>query len=247
MPPVIPFTNIRVVLCHTSHPGNIGAAARAMKTMGLEHLVLVAPRQFPSDAATAMASGATDVLATAKVATGLAEAIADCHWVVGASARPRHLSWPQQTPREMAQQVLALPDESLVALLFGSERNGLTNDELSRCDCHVTIPTNPEYGSLNLAAAVQVLCYELRATRVAEAADKLPKPANQSLATAGQLADLFQHWQQVLVDLDFLDPDNPRELMSKLRRLMARAEPDEREVNILRGMLSHTEKKLRKF
>ena len=241
--------HVRVVMVHTSHPGNIGAAARAMKTMGFRHLVLVQPRDFPSDTATAMASGATDLLDSARVVDSLEDAIADCALVVGASARSRTLPWPLVNPREMAQQVLSMPSGSQIALVLGRERSGLTNDELARCHCHVNIPANPDYSSLNVASAVQVLAYELRMS--AQASDAKPKPHwgvpwDQPPATAGQLESLFQHWQQVLVDIDFLNPHNPRTLMSKVRRLILRAQPDEVEANILRGMLSQIDKHLRK-
>ncbi|WP_320825862.1 RNA methyltransferase [Reinekea sp.] len=240
---------VRVVMVHTSHPGNIGAAARAMKTMGFRHLVLVQPRDFPSATATAMASGATDLLDGAVVVETLQEAIADCGLVVGASARSRTLPWPLVNPREMAQQVLSMPDNSQVALVLGRERSGLTNDELACCHCHVNIPANPDYSSLNVASAVQVLTYELRMS--CQAGQEKPKPHwgvpwDQPPANAGQLESLFQHWERVLVDIDFLNPNNPRTLMSKVRRLILRAHPDEVEANILRGMLSHVDKHLRK-
>ena len=239
---------IKVVLVETSHAGNIGSAARAMKTMGISQLVLVQPKQFPSAEADAMASGATDVLQAAEVVDSLAAAVADCHWVVGASARSRTLPWPLIQPRQMAQQVLALPSTSQVALVLGRERSGLTNEELARCHCHVNIPANPDYSSLNLAAAVQVLCYELRMSAQLSVSDEQPLWGvewDQPPATSQQLEGLFHHWQNLLVDIEFLDPSNPRMLMSKIRRLLLRAHPDEVEVNILRGMLSHIDKRLR--
>lgn len=239
---------IRVVMVHTSHSGNIGSAARAMKTMGLTNLVLVSPKDFPSGEAFAMSSGAADVLDKAKVVETLEEAIADCGFVVGASARSRNLPWPLVNPREMAQQALALPAQTNIALVFGRERSGLTNDELARCTCHVNIPANPDYSSLNVASAVQVLCYEIRMSAVLSQGDEQPMWGvewDQPLATSGQLEGLFEHWQRLLVDIDFLDPTNPRTLMSKIRRLVLRAQPDEVEANILRGMLSHIDKNLR--
>ncbi|EAR08516.1 RNA methyltransferase [Reinekea blandensis] len=239
----------KVVLVHTSHSGNIGSAARAMKTMGFHNLVLVAPKTFPSDDAIAMASGATDILEQAVVVETLEEAVADCGFVVGASARSRNLPWPLVHPRQMAEQALALPDNTRVALVLGRERSGLTNDELARCHCHVNIPANPDYSSLNVAAAVQVLCYELRMSAVLSTGEETPLWGvewDQPPATAGAMESLFAHWERVLVDIDFLDPTNPRTLMSKIRRLMAKAQPDEVEANILRGMLSHVQKHLRK-
>jgi len=243
------LANIRIVMVDTSHSGNIGAAARAMKTMGMSRLVLVTPKQFPSDEAIAMSSGATDVLEHAQVVDSLEQAVSDCGFVVGASARSRNLPWPLVNPREMAQQILALPANTNVAVVLGRERSGLTNEELARCHCHVNIPANPDYSSLNVAAAVQVLCYELRMS--AQLATGEEKPLwgvewDQPLASSAQLEGLFEHWQKLLVDIDFLDPTNPRTLMSKVRRLFLRAQPDEVEANILRGMLSHIDKQLRK-
>jgi len=240
--------HIKVIMVHTSHSGNIGAAARAMKTMGLSNLVLVQPKTFPSNEAIAMASGATDILESATVVPTLEEAIADCGFVVGASARSRNLTWPLVNPREMAHQVLALPENTQVAVVLGRERSGLTNDELARCHCHVNIPANPEYSSLNVASAVQVLAYELRMSSVAGTEQSKPHWGvewDQPPASAGQLDGLFNHWEQLLVDIDFLDPSNPRTLISKLRRLILRSQPDEVEANILRGMLSHVDKKIR--
>ncbi|TXR54924.1 RNA methyltransferase [Reinekea thalattae] len=234
-------------MVHTSHAGNIGSAARAMKTMGLSDLVLVQPKEFPSEQATTLSSGATDILEQATVVETLEQAIADCDFVVGASARSRNLPWPLVNPREMASKALALPENAKIAMVVGRERSGLTNEELARCHMHVNIPANPDYSSLNVASAVQVLCYELRMSAVASANE--PKPTwgvewDQPLAKASQLEGLFEHWQQVLTHIEFLDPNNPRHLMTKLRRLILRAQPDEVEANILRGMLSHVDKKL---
>lgn len=243
---VVELSHIKVVLVHTSHPGNIGAAARAMKTMGLSQLVLVSPKSFPSDEAEAMASGATDILDAAIVVDTLEDAIAEVGFVVGASARSRHLPWPLVNPREMAAQVLSLPEQTSAALVLGRERSGLTNEELALCHCHVNIPANPDYSSLNVAAAVQVLCYELRMSQVAGFEHNKPNWGvqwDQPLATGEQLDSLFTHWEKVLIDIDFLDPTNPRTLMSKLRRLIMRAQPDTVEANVMRGMLSHIQKR----
>ncbi|WP_132700807.1 tRNA (cytosine(32)/uridine(32)-2'-O)-methyltransferase TrmJ [Reinekea marinisedimentorum] len=239
----------RIVMVHTSHSGNIGSAARAMKTMGLHHLVLVEPKQFPSEEATALSSGATDILERAVVTDTLEEAVADCDFVIGASARSRNLPWPLVNPREMATKVLALPEDAKVALVVGRERSGLTNEELARCHVHVNIPANPDYSSLNVASAVQVLCYELRMSAIASQEQEKPEWGvewDQPLAKGKQLEGLFDHWEKVLVDIEFLDPNNPRHLMTKLRRFVLRALPDEVEANILRGMLSHIDKKLRR-
>lgn len=236
-------------MVHTSHSGNIGSAARAMKTMGFHQLVLVKPKQFPSEEATAMSSGATDILESLQVVDTLEEAIAECDYVVGASARSRNLPWPLVNPREMASQVLKLPEDANIALVVGRERSGLTNEELAKCHVHVNIPANPDYSSLNVASAVQVLCYELRMSALACTETEKPDWGvewDQPIAKGRQLESLFEHWEKVLVDIEFLDPNNPRHLMSKLRRFVLRAIPDEVEANILRGMLSHVDKKLRK-
>jgi tRNA (cytidine32/uridine32-2'-O)-methyltransferase len=239
----------RVVMVHTSHSGNIGSAARAMKTMGLTNLVLVSPKSFPSEEAVAMSSSATDILDSAVVVDTLEEAIEGCGLVIGASARSRNLPWPLVSPREMAQQVLAAPNNTEVAIVVGRERSGLTNDELARCHCHVNIPANEEYSSLNVASAVQVLCYELRMSAIDSMGDEKPLWGvewDQPPATSGQLEGLFEHWERLLVDIDFLDPTNPRTLMSKIRRIVYKAQVDEVEANIMRGMLSHIDKNLRK-
>ncbi|MHA7879971.1 MAG: tRNA (cytosine(32)/uridine(32)-2'-O)-methyltransferase TrmJ [Saccharospirillum sp.] len=247
--PGFTLKDVRIVMVDTSHSGNIGAAARAMKTMGLADLCLVSPRDFPSEEATARSSGAQDVLENARVVGELDEAIADCSLVVGASARSRTLPWPMLNPRELADRVADHPAGAKVAILFGRESSGLTNDELARCHYHVHIPSNPDYASLNVASAVQVIAYELRMREV------LAQPQtertwgvewDQPPANSRQLEGLFGHWQQTLVEIDFLDPTNPRTLMSKLRRLILRAQPDETEANILRGMLTQIDKSIRK-
>ena len=227
---------IRIVLVGTTHPGNIGSSARAMKVMGLEQLWLVAPEHFPHAEATALASGADDLLARARVVDTLEEAVADCRLVVGTSARLRSLPWPLQTPREVAEQVVANPTEGAVALVFGREASGLSNQEMHLCQAMVHVPTAEEYGSLNLAMAVQILCYELRmavlgGTGVLQLPDSPP-------ARAEDLERLFVHMQEVLEKSGFLNPKSPRHLMARLRRLYLRAGLDEKEVNILRGILS---------
>ena len=230
------FNNIRIVLMETTHPGNIGASARAMKNMGLKHLVLVNPHRFPSAEATARASGADDILVQAVVVSDLDSALRGCTLVMGTSARRRNLAWPELDPRECALKAVAANTTTQVALLFGQERSGLTNEALDRCHYLVHIPTNPDYSSLNLAAAVQVLCYEMR---MALQANRPPPVANEEpLAPAEDMARFYDHLQQVLIEIGFLDPDNPRHLMRRLRRLFNRARPDRIEVNILRGILS---------
>ena len=238
--------NVNVVLVCTSHPGNIGAVARAMKTMGLSRLTLVSPSDYPSDVAETRASGATDVLAAAKVVDTLAEALADCAVVIGASARSRHIPWPLMNPRQAGDKVQeAIAAGNQVALVFGRERTGLTNEELAQCHVHVNIPANPEYASLNLAAAVQVIAYEVRMSNLA-ASDKLQQAGDgqwgvswdHPLATQQELNGFFQHLEETLVEIDFLDPNNPKQLIPRLRRLFQRAAPDKIEVNILRGILT---------
>jgi TrmH family RNA methyltransferase len=226
---------VRVVLVNTSHPGNIGAAARAMKNMGLKELCLVDPLDFPSAEATARASGADDVLARATRVATLDEALGGCGLVIGASARQRTLPVPMLNPRECAQLVLEQPQDTLAAVLFGRERTGLTNDELDRCHYLVRIPANPEYASLNLAAAVQVISYELR---MAAALPAPPAGKQLRYATDAEMELFYVHLEETLVAIGFLDAGNPRQLMRRLRRLFARARPNQNELNILRGILT---------
>ncbi len=226
--------DIRIVLVEPTHPGNIGASARAMKNMGLAHLHLVRPRHFPHAEATARASGADDLLARVRVHERLEDAVADCALVIGASARRRTIEWPTLTPREAAPKILATATEAPVALLFGREHAGLTNAELDRCHALLHIPVNPEYPSLNLGAAVQVVAYELF---LARRGTQVPK-AEHVPAPAAAMEAFYRHLEETLVDIGFLDPDNPKQAMRRLRRLFNRAAPDEREVNLLRGILS---------
>lgn len=233
--------SIRIVLVETSHPGNIGAVARAMKTMSLERLYLVCPRFFPHDDARARAAGADDILRNAVICETLAEAVNDTHLVVGASARLRSLNWPQLDPRECAELVREEAGTGEVALVFGRERSGLSNEELDLCQYLAHIPSNPDYGSLNLAAAVQVMCYELNMARITrlQPADEEAEPA----ADSAEVERFFAHLEQALVELEFLDPDNPRHLMRRLRRLFHRTRLSEKEVNILRGVLTAAQKR----
>lgn len=228
--------NLRLVLVGTTHPGNIGASARAMKTMGLSRLVLVRPQRYPCAEATAMASGADDLLHRAPVMDDLDRALADCVLVVGASARPRGLVCPELDPRAAARLLVETAAQAPVALIFGRESSGLSNDELDRCQYMVRIPANPDYSSLNLAAAVQVLAYELRLAMLEHA----PEPPVEAPVPAPyeELEHFYAHLQQVLLATGFLDPVNPRHLMRRLRRLFNRARPDRNEINILRGILS---------
>lgn len=250
-----PFSlaQLRIVLIGTSHPGNIGGAARAMKNMGLTDLALVAPRcEVRTSEAISRASGADELVAAAPVHDTLEDAVGDATLVVGASARSRTLPWPMITPRQLGESLAdeLAPGEARVALVFGREDTGLTNAELQRCHRHVHIPTNAEFSSLNLAAAVQVLAYECRLAWLAgqeQAAEDETAPFgtewDSPLASHADLERLFTHMEQALIDVDFHDPDNPRQLMARLRRLYLRARPDRMEVNILRGILTAMQKR----
>ena len=229
------LANVRIVLARTSHPGNIGAAARAMKTMGLSQLWLVDPAVFPNSQAEAMASGATDVLAQARVCGSLAEALAGTRLALGLSARRRDLVAEVLTPGEAASRALIEAQAAPVALVFGNEANGLSGEELALCQALVTIPANPEYSSLNLAAAVQVLAYELRQAWLDRAA--WPQPEFDA-APLEEIERFYGHLEKALADLEFLNPGSPGRLMLKLRRLFSRTRLAREEVNILRGVLA---------
>ena len=229
---------IRFVLCETSHPGNIGAAARAMKTMGFHELVLVNPKDFPSAEAQARASGAADVLANAQVVQTLQDAVEDCGLVIGASARRRKHRWPELNPRECAAEAWQASYSNPVALVFGTERAGLSNEQLDRCNALVYIPANPDYSSLNLASAVQLIAYELFFAQ----GDFEPKQEPEYPLASGRDMELFyEHLEKVMTVSGFLKPDNPRHLMRKLRRLFNRSGIDEHEMQILRGLLASVE------
>ena len=231
---------MRVVLSHTTHPGNIGAAARAMKTMGLRHLYLVNPKRFPHAEADAMASGATDILAEARVCDTLEEALAGYALVIGMSARKRELTHALLSAREAAAETLRLATEHAVALVFGTEMSGLSNEELIRCQHLAMIPADPVYSSLNLAAAVQVMSYECRmaagAHQPASSASGFPP------ATHEDLEGFYRHLEQTLIAIGFLNPAMPKRLMPRLRRLFSRARLEKEEVNILRGILKALQK-----
>ncbi|TNH91346.1 tRNA (cytosine(32)/uridine(32)-2'-O)-methyltransferase TrmJ [Aeromonas hydrophila] len=232
---------ICIVLVNTSHTGNMGSAARAMKTMGLSQMVLVDPQAQPDDNAYALAAGASDLLANARIVSTLDEAIADCGLVIGTSARSRTLSWPMLDPREAGEKLVTEGMQHPVALVFGRERTGLTNDELQKCHYHVAIPANPEYSSLNLAMAVQTLCYEVRMhwlqqEQVGETDMVVDYPS------AEQLEGFYQHLEQTLLKTGFIADDHPGQVMSKLRRLFNRARPEAVELNILRGILTSVQK-----
>ncbi len=228
--------NVRIILVGTTHPGNIGAAARAMKNMGLSDLMLVNPKYFPHEDATVRASGADDILQSTRVVSGLEEALGDCTYVAGASARSRTIGWPSMAPRECAERLVLESAHGVVAVVFGPEMSGLTNADLDRCNTLLTIPTEPGFSSLNLAMAVQVLSYELRIASLTT--DETPPEPEAPPATGTELENFYLHLEQVLMRSGFLDPENPRLLMRRLRRLFIKAELDQNEVNILRGMLA---------
>ena len=246
---------IRVVLVNTSHPGNIGGAARAMKNMGLKSLVLVDPEKYPHPDANSRAAGADDVLDNARVVSTLEEALGGCSVVLGTSARDRRIPWPLVDPREAADlclQTWQADHDAEIALVFGREYAGLTNAELQRCQYHIHIPSDPEFSSLNLATAVQVLAYEVRMTWLKETQQPTHMPEVEATgmlgaapATHDSLELFYEHLQETLVEIDFLDPEKPRHLMARLRRIYGRSQLKKSEVNILRGILTETQKAAR--
>lgn len=241
-----PVSRIRIVLVGTQHPGNIGSAARAMKTMGLSRLVLVAPERFPHPEALALAAGADDLLANAEVHATLADAIADCALVLGCTARSRRVPLPEQGPREAAAAVLGeAAGGGEVALVFGRERTGLDNDELQLCHGAVHIPANPDYSSLNLAAAVQVLAWELRSALLAHAPAGEEAAPRDPPASHAELEGLFAQLGETLDQIDFHKGRAPESAMRKLRRIFLRARLDAREVRLLRGVLADAQRMAR--
>ncbi|WP_149193914.1 RNA methyltransferase [Luteimonas suaedae] len=235
---------IRIVLVGTQHPGNIGAAARAMKTMGLSRLTLVAPQRFPHADAEAMAAGAADLLAQAERFDDLAAAVADCRLVLGCTARDRRIALEQLSPRQAAARTVGAGAGSEVALVFGRERTGLENEELQLCHAAVYIPANPDYSSLNLAAAVQVLAYEVRLALL----EALPGPVparDQPSASHAELEGFFTQLADTLDAIDFHKGRTPETAMHKLRRLFLRADLDAREVRLLRGVLADAQRMAR--
>lgn len=238
------LANIRIVMIQTSHPGNIGAAARAMKTMGLSQLCLVNPKAFPDEQATAMASGADDVLQAVTVVDTLQEAIADCQYIIGTSARSqRTLSWPMFYGRECGEFVsnkYQQEPDAQIAIVFGRERTGLTNDELELCQYLVHIPTNPAYNSLNVASAIQILSYEC-ALSVNKARSAMNPETDDPVVTSDEMEGFYQHLEKTLIAIRYLDPENPRYLFRRLRRLFGRIQITKTEMNILRGILSSME------
>ena len=229
--------NLRIVLVGTQHPGNIGAAARAMKNMGLRDLWLVAPESFPDEVATARASGAADLLESARVVGTLQEALADTVFSAALTARRRELSLPRMQARDAARELVARSSDGIVALVFGNETSGMTNEEVGLCSLPVTIPTDPDFSSLNLGAAVQVLSYELRMAAFGEAA-AAPADVQAEPATHADFEGFMSHLERVVTASGFHDPANPKRLLPRMRRLFNRVRLEKEEVAILRGMLT---------
>jgi len=244
-PPLL--KNIRIVMVNTSHPGNIGAAARAMKNMGLAKLYLVEPKDYPSLEAISRSVGAVDVLDDAVVVDDLDQAISGCVWVAGTSARLRTIEWPIMEPRDCVQKALENIEQGEIAIVFGNETNGLTNEQMERCNVLLHIPTNPEFSSLNIAAAVQVVCYEFRQALVTVRA-KMPKGSKHrydTRANATQLDGMYGHIRDVLDQLGFFGTKNPDVMMRRLKGLFSRAETTQREVSIIRGICAAVQGKKR--
>ncbi len=235
------LSRVIIVLVEPTHPGNIGATARAMKNMGLNRLHLVSPQRFPSADATSRASGADDLLETAVLCSSLDEAIADCKLVIGASARLREIPWPEITPKACADLVAQQSVGGEIAILFGREHSGLTNEEMDRCQYILTIPCNPGFSSLNIAAAVQIVTYELF-VKAATVTPIQPQSVNPSeFATAAELERFYEHLYQTLNTIGFIHPDKSRSIMRRIRRLYTRTRLEKKEIDILRGILSATQ------
>jgi tRNA/rRNA methyltransferase/tRNA (cytidine32/uridine32-2'-O)-methyltransferase len=231
------LSNFKIVLVETSHPGNIGAVARAMKNMAMSQLRLVNPKVFPHADATARASGADDVLRKATVYDSLSSAIADCQIVFGASARDRTISWPSVTARECAETWGTQANAGNIALVFGRENSGLKNHELDLCHYLLRIPCNSDYSSLNLAAAVQVVCYELFLVAGQQSVSDIGDRGQDPFASSEQMEAFYEHFQQTLFDIGFLQPERSKSIMRRLRRLFNRSQLDTKELDILRGIL----------
>ena len=242
------FGNIRIVLINTFHPGNIGSVARAMKTMGLSQLYLVDPLDFPSADATTMAVGASDLLSNAVVVKTLAEAIADCSMIVGTSARSRAFPWPVKSAREAAPQIIQEATAQQVAVVFGRETMGMHNEELQMCNYHVFIPSQPDYKALNLAAAVQIISYEI--FLAAESNDELKltefKNTITEYCTKKDMDYFFEHLEQTLYDINFIIRAHPGKAMLRLKRFFNRARPEQLEMNMLRGILTAAQQMVQK-
>jgi len=242
---------LRIVMINTSDSGNIGAAARAMKTMGLRQLVLVQPEEFPTAKATARASAAADLLHKARVVQTLDEAIGDCQLVFGTSARLRTIPWPLIDPRQGAARVMNEPVGADIAILFGREDAGLTNEELRRCHFHICIPANEEYPVLNIGAAIQVICYEMRMAALERQANPVVpglsgmQQWDEPLVSSEDMERFLRHFEETLLDIDFFDPNNPKQLLTRVRRFFLRTRMDRLEMNLLRGVLSTVQKRVK--
>lgn len=237
------LNNIKVVLVETSHTGNMGSAARAMKTMGLSKICLVNPIVKPDSQSISLAAGASDMIKQAQIVHSLEEAIADCQLVIGTSARSRHLQWPHLESYQCGDKIITEAIQgNNIALVFGRERVGLTNDELQKCHYHVSIPTNPDYSSLNLAMSVQVLCYEIRMAMLRLNEQPLEKNDTTSYPNDDNIERFYQHLEQTLLQTGFINPNHPGQIMGRLRRLFTRARIEQQELNILRGILTSIDK-----
>mgnify|MGYP003433636381 FL=1 len=249
------LSHVRIVMVNTTLPANIGSALRAMKTMGLSKLVLVAPKTYPHPDIDALAAGATDLIEQVEIVETLADAIKDCHLVFGTSARSRTIPWPLLDARPAAEKSISavVNDQQDVAVVFGREDRGLTNEELAMANYHVTIPVNTDYGVLNVAQAIQVICYEMRMATLAavksgeDEAATMPVTDTESmqwdepLVTHEQMEQFYPHIEKMLAEIEFLDPKNPRLLPLRLRRLFGRIQLDRMEYHLLRGIFSRVQ------
>lgn len=238
------LSNVKVVLVGTSHSGNIGSAARAMKVMGLSEMVLVDPQCEVDAQAVALAAGASEIALNARIVSSLEEAVEDCGLVVGSSARSRTLEWPMLDPRECGEKFAIEGQKHPVALVFGRERTGLTNEELQTCHYHVCIPANPDYSSLNLAMAVQTICYEIRVAHLNQVQSQYAPQAEEEYPRHKELEMFYEHLEKVMIETQFISEAQPGQVMNKLRRLFNRARPEAQELNILRGVLTAVGKSL---
>ena len=239
--------SIKIVLVGTTHPGNIGAAARAIKTMGFKHLDLVSPKEFPSDEAIYRSKAAKDILENASTYETLFESVKDCEVVIGTSARNRKVPWPVLNPKDASKEIsLAVKNNSKVGIVFGREDRGLTNEELGLCNLHVHIPTNEDYTSLNLAQAVQIVAYEIRMNFLESENLKNDQEWDVELASVEQTERLIEHMDELMKEVEFYDTENPRKLLMRVRRFFKRSGIDVMETNIFRGLFSTIQKKLNK-
>ncbi|HGF7547420.1 TPA: tRNA (cytosine(32)/uridine(32)-2'-O)-methyltransferase TrmJ [Vibrio cholerae] len=235
---------VKVVLVGTTHSGNIGSAARAMKVMGLSQMVLVDPQCQVDAQAIALAAGASEIALNAQIYPTLEAAVADCGLVVGTSARSRTLEWPMLEPRECGEKLISEANQHSVAMVFGRERTGLTNDELQLCHYHVCVPANPEYSSLNLAMAVQLLSYEVRMAYLALQQSSQSSTLQEEYPRHQELERFYAHLEQVIMQTEFISAQQPGQVMNKLRRMFTRARPEAQEINILRGILTSVQKSI---